>query len=57
MKIVEPYIRTCLQNNQLDLADQAVGFTEDRMTMDPQSQVGQEFSELKGEVAAKKQGR
>jgi hypothetical protein len=52
--IVYPYIKTCLQNDKLDLADQAVAFTEDRMTIDPQSQVGQDFAELKNELAAKK---
>jgi hypothetical protein len=53
-KIVYPYIKTCLQNDKIDLADQAISFTEDRMTIDLQSQVGQDFTELKNEVAAKK---
>ncbi len=42
-KIVYPYIKACLQNDKVDLADRAVSFTEDRMTIDAQSQVGQEF--------------
>ena len=53
-KIVYPYISACLQNNKLDLADRAVGFTQDRMTMDPDSQVGQKFNELKGELYDRK---
>jgi hypothetical protein len=53
-KIVYPYITTCLQNDKVDLADSAVTFTQDRMTIDLQSQVGQNFTELKNEVAARK---
>ena len=52
--IVYPYIKTCLQNDKLDLADRAISFAEDRMTIDMQSQVGQSFSDLKNEVAARK---
>ena len=33
--VVYPYIKTCLQNDKLDLADQAITFTQDRMTIDP----------------------
>jgi hypothetical protein len=54
IKIVYPYIETCLQNDKLAFADRAVGFTEDRMKIDLQSQVGQEFTELKNEVTARK---
>jgi hypothetical protein len=53
-KIVYPYITTCLQNDKLDLAGRAIAFTQDRMSIDLQSQVGQSFSELKNEVAARK---
>jgi hypothetical protein len=53
-KIVYPYVKTCLQNDKVDLADRAIAFTEDRMTIDLQSQVGQSFTELKNEVAARK---
>ena len=53
-RIVYPYIKTCLQNDRLDLADRAIAFTEDRMVIDMQSQVGQDFAELKNEVAARK---
>jgi hypothetical protein len=53
-KIVYPYITACLQNDKVDLADRAVLFTEDRMTIDLQSQLGQDFTELKNEVAARK---
>jgi hypothetical protein len=54
-KIVRPYINACLVSDKLDLADRAITFTQDRMTMDPQSQVGQAFDELKNQLAAKKQ--
>ena len=53
-KIVDPYIRACLQNDKLDLADRAISFTADRMSIDVQSQVWQNFSDLKNEVAARK---
>jgi len=53
-KIVYPYIKMCLQNDKLDLADQAISFTEDRMTINADSQVGQSFTELKEELAQKK---
>ncbi len=53
-KIVYPYITVCLQNDKLDLADRAIAFTGDRMAIDSQSQVGQDFTELKNEVAARK---
>ncbi len=53
-KIVYPYVKTCLQNDKLDLADRAIGFTEDRMAIDMQSQVGQDFTQLKNEVTARK---
>ena len=52
-KIVYPYIKTCLQNDKLDLADRAISFTQDRMTIDMQSQLGQNFSDLKNEVLSK----
>ena len=54
IKIVYPYIKTCLQNDKLDLADRAIAFTQDRMSIDLHSQVGQNFSNLKNEVAARK---
>jgi len=53
-KIVSPYITACLQNDKLDLADRAIAFTQDRMSIDSQSQVGQKFTELKNEVTARK---
>jgi hypothetical protein len=53
-RIVRPYVMVCLQNNQVDLADSAITFTEDRMTIDMSSQLGQEFTALKNEVAARK---
>jgi len=55
-KIVYPYITACLQNDKVDLADRAVEFTQERMTIDLQSQVGDDFSELKDEVNARKLG-
>jgi hypothetical protein len=54
VKVVYPWVQTCLQNNQLDLADRAIAFTEERMTIDKGSQLGGDFSELKNKVAAKK---
>jgi hypothetical protein len=53
-RVVYPYIMTCLQNGKTDQADSAVLFAQDRMTMDADSQVGQDFSKLKDEVAARK---
>jgi hypothetical protein len=53
-KVVYPYVTACLKNDKLDLADRAIAFTEDRMSIDLQSQVGQNFTELKNEVAARK---
>ena len=53
-KIVVPYVRACLRNGKVDLADRAISFTQDRMTIDPTSQVGDYFSKLKNEVAAQK---
>jgi hypothetical protein len=53
-KIVYPYITACLQNDKVNQADRAITFTEDRMTIDLQSQVGQDFTELKNEVTARK---
>jgi hypothetical protein len=53
-KIVYPYIKGCLENGKLDLADRAISFTQDRMTIDPDSQVGQNFADLKNQLATKK---
>jgi hypothetical protein len=53
-KVVYPYIMTCLQNNQIDLADRAITFTQDRMTIDMGSQVGRNFVVLKNEVNGRK---
>jgi len=53
-KIVYPYIMACLQEDKVDLADDAIAFTQDRMTIDPESQLGQNFTELKKEVTARK---
>jgi hypothetical protein len=53
-KIVYPYIKTCLENDKVDLASRAVTFTQDRMTIDMDSQVGKDFSDLKAAVDAKK---
>jgi hypothetical protein len=56
IKVVYPYVMICLKNDKVDLADQAIGFTEDRMTIDMDSQVGQDFKELKDKVTARKSG-
>ena len=54
MRIVRPYVRACLAHEKVDQADNAIRFTEDRMTIDPTSQVGKDFADLKNEVASKK---
>jgi hypothetical protein len=54
IKVVYPFIMTCLKNNQVDLADRELGFTEDRMNIDMTSQVGKDFIDLKNQVAAQK---
>ncbi|MCE0522146.1 MAG: hypothetical protein LV480_04475 [Methylacidiphilales bacterium] len=55
-KIVYPYVETCLKSDKVDLADRAITFTKDRMTIDLQSQLGQDFTDLKQEVEARKLG-
>jgi len=55
-KIVYPYIKECLAHDKIDLADRAVSFAQDRMTIDLQSQVGKSFTDLKSEVDGRKQG-
>ena len=54
VKAVYPYIMTCLKNNKIEMADHAIGYTEDRMTIDMNSQMGQKFIELKNKVTAAK---
>ena len=56
-KVVYPWVMVCLNNNKVDLADRAISFTEDRMTIDMTSQVGQDFTELKKKVDDKKQAQ
>jgi hypothetical protein len=48
--IVEPYIMLCLQYNRPEQADDGLHFTEERMTLDSGSLLGQEFAKLKGMV-------
>jgi hypothetical protein len=55
-KVVYPYVETCLQSDKVDLADRAVAFVQDRMTIDSDSQVGKNFTDLKNEVTARKLG-
>lgn len=55
-KIVYPYITACLEGGKLDLADRAVGTVQDYMTIDLQSQVGDDFTRLKNEITARKEG-
>ena len=55
-KIVYPYIEACMRNGKLDLADRGVDTVQNYMSMDASSQVGQNFTDLKNELAAKKQG-
>ena len=54
-KIVYPYIQTCLKNDKLDQASRAVDTVQNYMTMDADSQVGQDFTELKNTINSKKQ--
>ena len=56
LKIVYPYIEACLQNGKLDMADRGVDTVQNYMAMDAQSQVWQNFTELKNEITAKKAG-
>jgi hypothetical protein len=53
-KMVEPYVRACLDNDKISLADRAITFTEDRMKMDNGTQLSSEFIGLRNEVAARK---
>jgi hypothetical protein len=53
-RIIYPLTKACLASNHVELADHVLSFAQDRVTMDPSSQVGQEFMKLKGEVEAAK---
>jgi hypothetical protein len=53
-KVIDPYVHACLSRGRMDLADSAISFTQDRMTIDPTSQVGDYFKKLQDEVAAQK---
>ena len=55
-KIVYPYIETCLKNDKVDLASRAVDTVQNYMTMDADSQVGEDFSTLKNEITSRKAG-
>jgi hypothetical protein len=55
-KIVYPYIQTCLKNDKVDLAERAVDTVQNYMSMDPGSQVGQDFTSLKNEINERKPG-
>ncbi len=54
IKVIHPYVEACLDNDKIDVAEQALSFTADRMTLDPDSQMGKIFAGLKSEVDAKK---
>jgi len=54
-EVVEPYITTCLKDNQLDQAAKAIEFTEAHMPLDSGSILGLEFDKLKGKVHDLKQ--
>ena len=56
MKIIYPYVETCLHYQQIDQASHAVSFIDDQMSIDPTSQLGKDYTELKNQVAAKKGG-
>ena len=56
IKIIYPYVETCLHDQQIDQASHAVSFIDDQMSIDPTSQLGKDYTELKKQVAAKKGG-
>jgi hypothetical protein len=45
--VIQPYVMTCVEYGQLDQAEDGLHFTEERMPMDPQGLLGQEFASLK----------
>jgi hypothetical protein len=54
-KIVYPYIMVCLKADKLDLAERAVDSVQNYMTIDADSQVGQDFTELKNKITSQKE--
>jgi hypothetical protein len=53
-EIIFPYITICLKADQVTQAEDGIKFTEDRMPMDPASQLGLGFAKLKKEVEDQK---
>lgn len=56
-QIITPYVETCLRNNRADQADAALHFMQDRMTIDPTSQVGLYVAKLQEQVALQKKAQ
>jgi hypothetical protein len=52
--IISFYVKSCLKAGRTDQADDGIRFVEERVTMDPKSQVGLDFADLKASVAAAK---
>ena len=52
--LILPYIQTCLKNGQVDLAAKAIDFTNERMSIDPTTILGEEFGQLKRKVEEQK---
>jgi hypothetical protein len=55
--IISYYVKSCLKAGRTAQAGDGIRFVEERVTMDPKSQVGQAFADLKASVAeAEKEG-
>jgi hypothetical protein len=54
--VLLPYVRACLQNGRVDQAEEGLHFAEDRLQIDPASQLGSDFGHLKDEVESEKAG-
>ncbi len=52
--VIAPYIQACLKGGHVDQAARAIDFTNERMSIDPTSILGQAFDELKHQVDAQK---
>jgi len=53
-EVVQPYIEVCLKNGQADQANRGIKFVQDRMQINSQSIIADEFAKLKGRVADSK---
>ncbi len=53
-QIIIPYVSACLKNGLISQADEGIHFAEARMTIDPTTQLGLDFIDLKNKVAEQK---